>query len=146
VIRSELTVKNILITGANSYVGNAFAAWVSQSPATYAVENISLRDGAWKPLDFTKYAVVLHVAGIAQVSKDPEMAEADYQINRDLTIDVAKKAQADGVKQFILMSSIIVYGNAPGDDGMIDHHTIPNPRDFYGDSKLQAEAGIQPLE
>ena len=54
---------------------------------------------------------------------------------------------ASGVKQFIFMSSAIVYGNsAPiGSMKLITKDTAPAPADFYGDSKLQAEKGILPL-
>src|SRR5699024_9207342 len=84
-----------------------------------------------------------HVAGIAHVSTDPEMEEKYFQVNRDLTIEVAEKAKVDGVHQFIFMSSIIVYGTQ---NEFIDEHTEPNPDNFYGESKLQAEAGILPLQ
>ena len=63
-------------------------------------------------------------------------------MNRDLAIETAKKAKAEGVKQFIFMSSIIVYGNSTNEQGVIDRNTVPNPSNFYGDSKLQAEEGI----
>lgn len=54
-----------------------------------------------------------------------------------------KKAKKEGVKQFIFMSSIIVYGS---ENEYIDAETIPNPDNFYGDSKLQAEKGLEKLE
>lgn len=138
-------MKQILITGKNSYVGNSFANWVSQYPEKYQVEKISLRNDDWKKQDFSKFDVVLHVAGIAHVSRNPKLEAKYYQINRDLTIEIAKKAKNDGVKQFIFMSSIIVYGDGVGKDGLINKHTLPKPRDFYGMSKLQAEKGIEPL-
>lgn len=138
-------MKRILITGKNSYVGNSFAKWVSQYPEKYQVEKISLRNNDWKKQDFSQFDVVLHVAGVAHVSRNPKLEAMYYQVNRDLTIEVAKKAKNDGVKQFIFMSSIIVYGDGVGKDGLINEHTIPKPRDFYGMSKLQAEKGIEPL-
>ncbi|MBY7144607.1 NAD-dependent epimerase/dehydratase family protein [Virgibacillus sp. NKC19-3] len=138
-------MKYILITGVNSYVGNSLEAWLAKDPDSYSIDKISLRDDAWREMDFSQYDTVVHVAGIAHVSKDTKMEEKYYQINRDLTIEVAKKAKADGVTQFIFMSSIIVYGEAAGKNGVIDENTIPKPRDFYGNSKLQAEKGIDPL-
>lgn len=139
-------MKRILITGKNSYVGNSFAEWVSQYPGKYEVEKISLRTDDWKKMNFSKYDVVLHVAGIAHVSRNPKMEQLYYKVNRDLTIEIANKAKSDGVKQFIFMSSIIVYGDGVGKDGLIDEKTIPKPRDFYGMSKLQAEEGLVPLD
>lgn len=118
-------MKRILITGKNSYVGNSFAKWVSQYPEKYQVEKISLRNNDWKKQDFSQFDVVLHVAGVAHVSRNPKLEAMYYQVNRDLTIEVAKKAKNDGVKQFIFMSSIIVYGDGVGKDGLINEHTIP---------------------
>jgi len=139
-------MKRILITGKNSYVGNSFEKWIKNYPDNYIVDKISLRDESWKTQDFSIYDVILHVAGIAHVSKDPKMEDLYYKVNRDLTIEVAKKAKVDGVKQFIFMSSIIVYGDASADKKVIDRNTVPMPSNFYGNSKLQAEEGIRPLE
>lgn len=136
-------MKKILITGKNSYIGNMFIRWVAQWSDDYQVDEISIHGEDWKQEDFSPYDVVFHVAGIAHVSTDPEMEEKYFQVNRDLTIEVAEKAKADGVQQFIFMSSIIVYGTQ---NEFIDEHTQPNPDNFYGESKLQAEAGILPLQ
>jgi UDP-glucose 4-epimerase len=88
---------------------------------------------------------VFHVAGIAHVSSDPNMKNLYYKVNRDLTIETAKKAKSEGVKQFIFMSSIIIYGDSSKDLKVIDKNTIPQPSNFYGNSKLQAEQGILPM-
>ena len=60
---------------------------------------------------FSGYDVVFHVAGIAHVSSDPKLEDLYYEVNTKLTIETAKKAKVEGVKQFIFMSSIIVYGD-----------------------------------
>ncbi|MBO1913025.1 NAD-dependent epimerase/dehydratase family protein, partial [Microvirga sp. 3-52] len=99
-------MKQILITGENSYVGNAFDTWLSNNPDLYSIDKVSMRDRSWKKKDFSPYDVVVHVAGIAHVSTDPDMEEKYYRVNRDLTIEVAEKAKADGVKQFIFLSSL----------------------------------------
>lgn len=138
-------MKRILITGKSSYIGNKFMEWIKQSNEGIQIDTISVRDNRWEDTDFSRYDTVLHLAGIAHVSKDPKMEELYYSVNRDLTIGLAKKAKNDGVKQFIFMSSIIVYGDGVGVDGLITEQTIPKPRDFYGNSKLQAEEGIRPL-
>lgn len=136
-------MKRILITGENSYIGRMFTKWVGQWPNKYHVDEISVRGDEWKKADFSSYDSVFHVAGIAHNSSDPKLEDLYYQVNRDLTIEVAKKAKEDGVKQFIFMSSIIVYGTK---NEFIDENTKPNPDNFYGDSKLQAEKGILPLQ
>jgi nucleoside-diphosphate-sugar epimerase len=89
---------------------------------------------------------VFYVAGIEHVSSDPKMENLYYKVNTDITIETAKKAKAEGVKQFIFMSSIIVYGDSNSSKRVIDSNTVPTPSNFYGNSKLQAEEGIKNLE
>ena len=77
------------------------------------------------------------------------MKEKLYRsVNTDLAIEVAKKAKAEGIKQFIFMSSAIIYGDsAPiGKTKVITEDTVPSPANCYSDSKLQAEKGIIPLQ
>ncbi|AEA00564.1 MULTISPECIES: NAD-dependent epimerase/dehydratase family protein [Aerococcus] len=135
-------MKKILITGKHSYIGNQFSQWLAQWPEDYKVVKESLRDGTWRQSDWSNYDVILHVAGIAHNSSDPKLEDLYYEVNRDLTIEAAKKAKAEGVGQFIFMSSIIVFGSKVS---KITKDTPTNPDNFYGDSKLQAEAGLGEL-
>ncbi len=139
-------MKRVLITGKNSYIGTSLENWLAKEPDKYKVDTVDMKDGSWKEKNFSEYDVVFHVAGIAHVSTDPKMADLYYKVNRDLTIETAEKAKAEGVKQFILMSSIIVYGDSARNKRVIDKSTEPTPSNFYGNSKLQAEKGIKPLE
>lgn len=133
---------NILITGKNSYIGNAFAEWMSQWPENYHITKTSVRDDIWKSEDWTNYDVVVHVAGIAHNSSDSSLEDLYYKVNRDLTFEIAQKAKNEGVTHFINMSSIIVFGTNQDE---ITTNTAPNPDNFYGDSKLQAEKKLNSL-
>lgn len=137
-------MKRVLITGLNSYIGNSFKIKYSNE---FAIEKISLRDESWQTLNFSKYDAILHVAGIAHTSKDPFMKDSYFTINTDLTFELAKKAKSSGVRQFVFISSIIVYGDsAPiGQQKIITKDTEPQPDDFYGGSKLQAELKLKTL-
>ena len=141
-------MKKILITGANSYIGTSIEKWIERYPDKYSIDTVDMKGDDWEKRDFSEYDVVFHVAGIAHVSSDPKMEELYYKVNRDLTIEAAKKAKDEGVKQFIFMSSIIVYGDSRNINRkkVIDKNTVPQPSNFYGNSKLQAEEGIKPLE
>lgn len=144
-------MKRILITGLNSYVGTSVESYLEQWPDKYQIETIDLKNPSWVEVDFGNFDVVYHVAGIAHsdVGKvTEEQKQFYYKINTELTIKVAKKAKNDGVKQFIFMSSAIVYGDsAPiGKRKIITKDTKTSPSNFYGDSKLQAELGILPLQ
>lgn len=141
-------MKKILITGKNSYVGNSFEKWVTQWTEEYEIDKISIRNEDWKNHDFGKYDVVLHVAGIAHQDTKADQEDLYYRVNRDLTIEIAEKAKDDGVKQFIFLSSMIVYGTSSkvGELKVINKDTIPRPVNFYGKSKLEAEKGISVLQ
>lgn len=144
-------MKKILITGANSYIGTSFEKYINENyPESYTVDTVDMIDGSWKSKSFSGYDAVFHVAGIAhsdsgKISKEKE--QLYYAVNTNLTIETAKKAQSDGVKQFIFMSSAIVYGeSAPiGKQKIITQNTPTAPANCYGDSKVQAENGIRPL-
>lgn len=144
-------MKKILITGANSYIGTSFENYLKQFGDGYFVDVVDMVGENWKEKSFAGYDAVFHVAGIAhsdsgKISK--EKVELYYRVNRDLTIETAVKAKADGAKQFIFMSSAIVYGDsAPiGKKRVITKETPVSPANSYGDSKVQAEDGICPLQ
>lgn len=138
-------LKKILITGINSYIGNSLEKWLSKNPDRYSIDKISMRGDSWKEKDFSDFDVVFHVAGIAHISSKKNMEDLYYKVNRDLAVETAKKAKQDKVRQFIFMSSIIVYGNSSCNKKVITKDTTPNPGNFYGDSKLQAEEGMSQL-
>ena len=142
-------MKKVLITGANSYIGTSFEKYAKEN-TNWQVDTLDMLDPNWDKFDFSKYDSVFHVAGIAH-SDNGKISEKKkklyYSVNTDLTIATAKLAKQAGVKQFIFMSSAIVYGNsAPiGKKKVITRDTLPSPANAYGDSKLQAENGILPL-
>ncbi|MBQ8399426.1 MAG: NAD-dependent epimerase/dehydratase family protein [Clostridia bacterium] len=144
-------MKRILITGANSYIGTSFEEYIKENyPNQYVVDTVDMIDGSWREKSFSEYDSVFHVAGIAHSDKgkiSEERVKRYYAVNTDLTIETAKKAKADGVKQFVFMSSAIVYGeSAPiGKTKIITKCTPVSPANCYGDSKVQAENGICPL-
>ncbi len=126
------------VFGITSYLGLSFADYYKSE---LSFEFINSRCLDWQKLEFSNISTILYVAGIAHVSTDPNMEALYYSVNRDLPIAVAQKAKHEGVKQFIFLSSIIVYGNEP----FITTDTKPNPVNFYGKSKLQAEEGLLAL-
>lgn len=136
-------MKKILITGANSYIGTSLEKWLEQWKDDYSVDTIDMIDGTWKEKDLSGYDVVFHVAGIAHIKETKENVSLYYKVNRDLVYEVAKKAKVDGVKQFIFLSSMSVYGM---ETGVIKKETMPTPKSNYGKSKLQAEELIAPLQ
>ncbi|MCG1021398.1 NAD-dependent epimerase/dehydratase family protein [Sutcliffiella horikoshii] len=133
-------MKKVLVTGVNSYIGTSFTKWVSQYPEKYLVESISLRDEQWKEQSFKGYDVVFHTAAIVHIKKNE--TDQYYKVNRDLTIELAKKAKKEGVKQFIFLSTMGVYGT---ETGHITINTIPVPKTPYAKSKFEAEQLLEKL-
>ena len=148
-------MKRILITGAGSYIGTSVENYLRQYNAVrgeecYRIDTVSMLDDGWKTYDFSGYDTIFHVAGIAHadvgnVSKETE--ELYYRVNCDLALETASKAAAEGVGQFIYMSSVIVYGQSFWGKRMhITGETPLMPANFYGDSKRKAEEALFTLE
>lgn len=144
-------MKRVLITGANSYIGTSFEKYVQDNyPNDFQIETLDMLDKKWKEHDFSTYDTIFHVAGIAHADVghvSEERKKLYYTVNCELAVETAKKAKQEGCKQFIYMSSIIVFGDsAPfGKNKIITEKTVPSPANFYGDSKLQADVKLQSL-
>ncbi len=142
-------MKKVLITGANSYIGTSFEKYaIEHYPTDFEIDTVDMIDGSWKQQDFSGYDIVFHVAGIAHsdVGKiDEEKKKKYYAINTDLAIETALKAKSEGVKQFVFMSSAIIYGDSAsyGKPKRIDKNTEPNPSNIYGDSKWLADKKVR---
>ena len=144
------TEKKVLITGAGSYIGETFREYANKHYSALKVDAVDMLDPTWREKDFSAYDIVYHVAGIAHadVGKVDDATKAKYYaVNTDLAVEVCEKAKAEGVKEFVFMSSMIVYGDsAPyGKKKVVDANTVPVAANFYGDSKLQADVAVREL-
>lgn len=136
-----------MIAGAGSYVGQNVRKYLLATSDHFEIDEVDTLDGNWRQADFGRYDVVFHVAGIAHVNAGRKLKELYYSVNRDLAIEVARAAKAAGVRQFIFMSSQIVYHESRSlRPEVLTAATKVNPNGFYGDSKLQAENGLRELE
>lgn len=141
----------VLITGAGSYIGTSFEKWIQENCREITTSTIDMKDTEWRKTSFGCYDTVFHVAGLAHADVGKiteEQKQLYYKINKDLTVECAKKAKEEGVKQFIFMSSMIVYGESGkiGTPKMITSETPLSPANFYGDSKVKAEERLRKLE
>lgn len=136
----------ILITGKGSFVGTAVKSFIMNKYPSWIVEELDVKDSDWKTFNFSGYDVVYHVAGIAHVSTDKKLDQLYFRVNRDLAIEVANKVKREKVKQFVFMSSMIIYGKdrAIGDINPVDIDKYL-PINAYGQSKLDADLAIQEL-
>ncbi|MCL2398775.1 MAG: NAD-dependent epimerase/dehydratase family protein [Defluviitaleaceae bacterium] len=129
----------ILITGTNGYIAKNFAAYTENTRL------ISLRDDEWRNTSFAGYDAILHAAGLVHKKENRRNQYDYYAINRDLTFELAKKAKADKVGQFVFLSTMNVYNLTDITDNTITADTPTNPTTNYGRSKLAAESLITTL-
>lgn len=134
--------KKILVAGKGSYIGEKFIEYMSGF-SNYIIDSFNTMTDEWKNMDFSSYDVVYDVAGIAHVKETEENRHLYYDVNMKLAVDIAQKAKIEGVKMFIYLSSMSVYGV---NVGKITKNTLPNPVNAYGKSKLEAEKKLWRLE
>lgn len=143
--------KKILITGAGSYIGESLKEYVSQFyENNLCVDVIDMLDKRWKKHNFSSYDCVLHVAGIAHVdigTVDKATKAKYYTVNRDLAVETAQTAKTAGVKQFVFLSSMIIYGSKASykKENIIDEYVMPHPDCYYSDSKWQGDKRVREL-
>jgi nucleoside-diphosphate-sugar epimerase len=134
-------MNEILITGANSFVGTNYCGYSRNK----SVKEISLFDIKPAAIDFTQVDIVIHLVAIVHQSKRIH-EEQYFKVNRDLCINVAECAKKAGVKQFIFLSTVKVYGEYNPDSGPWDEDSICHPDDSYGKSKYEAEIALKKME
>lgn len=136
-------MKDILIAGAGSYIGESFKDFLGQWPDQYTVTDIDTRGLKPEAQMFENMDAVFCVAGIAHIRGTAENRHLYFDVNRDLVVEIAKVAKTAGVKQFVLLSSMSVYGLQVG---RITKAMEPHPVTAYGQSKLEADEEIKKLE
>ena len=133
-------MRKLLITGNNSFIGKRFIQIFDDSE--YLVDAISLRNDEWKLKDFRGYDAIIHVAAIVHQSEKSSHYDVYDKVNHQLSVELARKAKEEGVKQFIFLSTMSVYGL---NVGHITANTSLNPISLYARSKLAAEQSLQDM-
>lgn len=138
-------MNRVIITGKNGNISTAISEWLTNKHDVIS-ERISLRGSDWENNNFNEFDTVVHVAGI--VPKEGVSSEDFYTINYKLTEKFAHKVKKDGVKHFIYISSMAVYGIEPQisvKKGTVTEQTPCTPLTDYGKSKLFAEESLKRL-
>lgn len=129
---------NILLTGASGFIGSYFLTHNS----AHTISPFSFQNDDINRFDFSNIDAVVHLAALVhQIHKTTPATHE--QINTIRTLVLAKKAKDAGVKQFIFMSTVKVYGEES--DTVYTETTPCDPQDDYGKSKLIAEQELQKL-
>ncbi len=131
-------MNKILVTGSSGYLGSSF---INQDKNKYLFKKFSLINQKLEDISFDNIDVLLHCAAI--VHQKIEYSYEKYnEINVVYPVKLAKLAKLNGVKQFIFISTIAVYGE---DKEKLDENTTCNPITYYGKSKLEAEKQLLEL-
>lgn len=137
---------NVIITGKNSYIGQHIKEWLEKSDE-FCVKCVSVHEKELERINFIGVDAIIHVAAIVH-RKDIEDWMIYKKVNVDLTEKIAIKAKKSGVKQFVFMSSMGVYGidKTLPTNNIINENTPLQAKSLYGKSKLEAEKKLHKLQ
>ncbi len=137
---------NVLITGKNSYIGQSIKKHLETFG--YAVDEVDTISDEWKRIDYSKYDSVVHVAAIVHSDAKTASENLFRKVNTELPFDIACLAKSKGVKQFVFMSTMAVFGidkSLDKDKVTVYDDTPLNPIGLYGITKLEAENRLREI-
>lgn len=133
-------MKKLLITGSNGFVGSYF---INKYKNKYDIKTFSFLKDDINSLDCSNIDVVFHLSALVHQMGGASSEEYE-KVNVTQTLLLAKRAKESGVKQFVFMSTVKVYGEET--TSKYTENSICNPEDEYGKSKLKAEKLLLELE
>lgn len=130
----------LLLTGARGFIGSYF---VKQYAQKYTMQSFSFLNDDIEDLHVNDIDVVVHLSALVH-QMGGASAEEYERVNVTNTLKLAQKAKDGGVRHFVFMSTVKVYG----EESQIAYDELSTclPQDEYGRSKLKAERELQKLE
>jgi UDP-glucose 4-epimerase len=129
----------LLLTGATGFIGSSFTTSYEKQ---FDIEAFSFRNDL-NALSINGIDAVVHLAALVHQMGRVSL-DAYHEVNVVKTIELAQKAKEAGVKQFVFISSVKVYGEES--DTPYNEDTPCHPKDPYGKSKLEAEKALLALQ
>lgn len=133
-------MKKLLVTGSNGFVGSYF---INKYKDRYNIQKFSFLNDDFTLLKLDGIDVVVHLSALVH-KMGGASAEEYERANVTQTVALAKKAKSSGVKQFLFMSSVKVYGEESKTKYI--QNSECHPKDAYGKSKLRAEEELLKLQ
>ena len=129
----QSAAKTLILTGSNGFIGRHVKT------ALLKHNNIKCVTWSHKNKDFRtipKADICIHLAARVHDEKDNICPSIYFKDNCDNTVTIAQELFNKGLKTFIFMSTVKIYGEKEGN--YTETHT-PNPTGSYAKSKYQAE-------
>ncbi len=148
-------MKKILVTGATGFVGKAVVSELAKGdydiytcakspqpkppelPNYFSVDIASPESVEQLAGKLTEIDCVIHSAGLAHQFKAPKDPQIFSRVNAEGTRNIAQMAADKGIKNFVLVSSISVYGDGKPNPTVEDYPC--RPAGPYAVSKYEAE-------
>lgn len=149
----------ILITGASGFIGSKLLERLPAEQTVLLGRNEPLK---WEGKSFYKYEInsnsdysavlngvdaVVHLAALVHVMNQSIRESLDIyrDVNTNGTLNLARQAANAGVKRFVFISSIKVNGERTYLQKPFTVADVRSPKDFYGQSKSEAEEQLLEL-
>lgn len=132
-------MKKLLLTGARGFIGSYFQKEYAHK---YVIQTFSFLKDDIETLHVKGVETVIHLSALVH-QMGGARDEAYERVNVEQTVQLARKAKENHVKQFIFMSTVKVYGEES--DVAYTEASPCHPEDAYGRSKLKAEQELQAL-
>jgi nucleoside-diphosphate-sugar epimerase len=151
----------VLVAGDRGYLGAVVVPFLQQAGHTVVgldagwydgcdfgpvPEGYEQRSGDIRDVGADDLAGLDAVVNLAAISNDPVghlNPEATYSVNARGAVHLGRAAKAAGVERYVFASSCSLYGRAG--DAPVTEDSPFNPVTPYGESKVQAEAGLSEL-
>lgn len=148
----------VCVTGSTGFVGRALCAHLAESgvvvlpvvrgqagAGTVSYEQVFASTAEASPL--AGATAVLHLAARVHVMNDAssDPMAAYREVNVDMTVRLARRAAAAGVRRFVYVSSVKVNGEATAPGKPFRAADTPRPEDPYGVSKWEAEQALHEI-
>ena len=132
--------KKLLLTGASGFVGSYFQ---NHYKDTYDIKTFSFLNEDFDKLELKNIYAIVHLSALVHQMGGASKEEYE-RVNVTQSLKLAQKAKQHGVKHFIFMSSVKVYGEET--TGVYSETSECLAEDEYGKSKLKAEDELLKLE
>lgn len=131
----------LLITGSTGFIGSYF---INQYSSQFIVNTFSFLRDSFDTLKLDGIDCVVHCGALVhQMNEEPSYKQF-FDSNVNHTLQMAIKAKASNVKQFIFISTVKVFGEESKE--IFNENSPTNPKDYYGLTKKIAEEKLLKLE